>query len=148
MTHVFSSTQETEKKNTTLKSRVAQLEASLEEARAEIARLTAASSGGSSVGTDDKSTTVGTLFSLKKELESERLNSANLKRQLEMEQQLGKSVQEKHKSLVDFVARGQTASTSTAAPAAAAAASSYVSSSSAFSNSFGFGTGFTSSTTR
>ena len=131
--------QETEKKNTTLKSRVAQLEASLEEARAEIARLTAASSGGSSVGTDDKSTTVGTLFSLKKELESERLNSANLKRQLEMEQQLGKSVQEKHKSLVDLVARGQTST---------AAASSYVGSSSAFSNSFGFGTGFATSTTR
>ena len=136
MTHVFSSVQETEKKNTTLKSRVAQLEASLEEARAEIARLTA--SGGSVGSVDDKST-VGTLFSLKKELESERLNSANLKRQLEMEQQLGKSVQEKHKSLVDLVARGQTST---------AAASSYVGSSSAFSNSFGFGTGFTTSTTR
>ena len=80
-------------KNKALKAKVALLEEQLEEAREEIARLTGAEGGADSGAV--------AIFSLKKELESERLNSANLKRQLEMEQHLGKSVQDKHSSLLE-----------------------------------------------
>jgi len=95
-TELLENLKEHEKKNTNLQQKVTVLEQQLTEAQDEITRLKCLTTTSS---TDDQNSAMA-IFSLKKELESERLNSANLKRQLDMERQLGKSVQEKHSSLL------------------------------------------------
>lgn len=137
-TELLESLKDTERKNTALKAHVALLEDQLEEARDEIARLT----GGGGEAADSGSVAI---FSLKKELESERLNSANLKRQLEMEQQLGKSVQEKHSSLLGKL-HAMAASDVVAGGAGQPAGGASSAFGSPFANSFGFGSGFSSTT--
>jgi len=118
---------EQERKTKAMSQKVGHLEKELVEAKEEIARLKANLASKMQMQADNsvaENNNANLILVLKKELESERLNSRNLQTQLEMERQHGKTVQDKHTSLINKLQNitGSTAAVTAAAAAAAAAA--------------------------
>jgi len=178
-TELLANLVEQKKKNSVLESRerqldsrVLQLERQLSEAKEEIAKLkgslavsqaqaaAAAANNGSSIDSSDES---NTLFSLKKELESERLKTVTLKTQLETEKNMGRQVQEKHRLLLGKLGglmgevggggRGNSLSTTSAVTSSTTSSIPHTApisgfgTSSPFGDTFGFGSSFGMSST-